>query len=86
MPHFNINLRTPSVVSESWHIEMPDHTALRIELARYVGEFLKDHANLIWEDEDWRIDVTDESGLILYVMQISATNTAATMPLFKPGH
>jgi hypothetical protein len=35
----------------------------------------------IWEDQDWRIDVTDEGGLILYVMEVSATNTAATMTL-----
>ncbi|MDQ3143610.1 MAG: hypothetical protein M3Q57_01850 [Pseudomonadota bacterium] len=72
-------------MSDSWPIESEDLTALRIELARFVGEFLKDHANLIWEDQDWRIDVTDEAGLILYVMEISATDTAATMPLFRRG-
>jgi hypothetical protein len=27
------------------------------------------------------VDVTDETGLILYVMHISATNTAATIKL-----
>ena len=42
---------------------------------------MKDHAEQIWVDEDWRVDVTDERGLILYVMEISASETAATKPL-----
>jgi hypothetical protein len=50
-------------------------------MARFVGQMLADHAEQIWEDQDWRIDVTDDSGLILYVMEVSATNTAATLKL-----
>ncbi|MEA1071289.1 DUF6894 family protein [Sphingomonas sp. LY160] len=79
MAVYNINLRTQSVISETWQVEKEDHSTLRVELARFVGEFLKDHAGRIWEDEDWRVDVTDEAGLILYVMHVSATNTAATL-------
>jgi hypothetical protein len=48
-----------------------------------VGELLKDHAEQIWVDEDWRVDVTDGDGLILYVMEISASDSAATMG-YKP--
>ena len=50
-------------------------------MARFVGELLKDHSTQIWVDEDWRVDVTDDSGLILFVMHISASNTAATNSL-----
>lgn len=81
MARYNIELRTQSHVSESLSVESSDLTALRIEMARFVGELLKDHANQIWVDEDWRVDVTDETGLILFVMQITATNSAATAPL-----
>lgn len=62
-------------------MESEDHTGLRVELARFVGEMLREHAEKIWEDQDWRVDVTDEAGLILFVMRISASNTAATMKL-----
>jgi hypothetical protein len=55
--------------------------ALRVEMARFVGQMLRDHAEQVWADKDWRIDVTDESGLILYVINISATDSAATMNL-----
>jgi hypothetical protein len=60
-------------------IERDDLTAVRVELATFVGELLKDHAEEIWVDEDCRVDVTDQTGLILYSIQISATDSAATM-------
>jgi hypothetical protein len=79
MPKYHINIRTESHIATTVDVERDDHTALRIELARFVGELLKDHAELIWTDEDWQIDVSDDDGLILYVMHISAMKTPATM-------
>lgn len=81
MPKFNIELRTADQVWETVTVEMNDLTGLRIDVARFVGELLRDHANEIWADREWRVDVTDETGLILYVMHISATDSAATMPM-----
>jgi len=78
MLKFNVNVRTKSHVAQTVHIEADDHTALRVEMAKFVGELLKDHADLIWADEDWQIDVTDDAGLILYVMHVVAIKTAAT--------
>jgi hypothetical protein len=79
MPKYHINIRTESHIAETVDVERNDHTALRIELARFVGELLKDHAELIWKDEDWQIDVSNDDGLILYVMHIAAMKTPATM-------
>ena len=79
MPRYNIELRTADRVWETLAVERDDHEGLRIEMARFVGELLKDHAGRIWQDQDWRVDVTDEAGLILYVMNIFATDSAATM-------
>lgn len=81
MPLYNFELRTQNRVWETISVEREDITALRIEMATFVGDLLKEHADKVWEDQDWRVDVTDGGGLILYVMHISATNTAATAPL-----
>jgi hypothetical protein len=78
MPLYHINVRTESHIASTVDVERESLTELRLEMARYVGELLKDHAELIWADEDWQIDVTDADGLILYVIHISATDTAAT--------
>ncbi|HWH16744.1 MAG TPA: hypothetical protein VNT77_00170 [Allosphingosinicella sp.] len=81
MAHYNIELKNQDRVWETLSLESTDLRALRIEMAKFVGELLKDHADQVWADQDWRVDVTDETGLILFVMHISATDTAATMPL-----
>lgn len=79
MPTYQINVRTESRIAESVKVETADLTALRVELARFVGDLLKAHAEMIWVDEDWRVDVSDADGLILYVLHIAASDTAATM-------
>jgi hypothetical protein len=79
MQKYYINVRTESHIARTTEVERDDQTALRIEMARFVGELLKDHAELIWADEDWQVDVTDDAGLILYVMHIAAMKTPATM-------
>jgi hypothetical protein len=84
LPKFLIGLRSDTHLNETLTVERDDLTALRIELARFVGDLLKEHAEIIWQDQDWRVDVTDEKGLILYVMEISATDSAATMR-YRPG-
>jgi DNA-binding transcriptional regulator/RsmH inhibitor MraZ len=80
MPQYNIELRTQHRVWETLAIEMETMTDARIEVARFVGELLKDHAREVWTDEDWRVDVTDEAGMILFVMHLFVTNVAAMEP------
>lgn len=82
---FNIELRTDKRVWETLLIESPNLTALRVEVAQFVGDLLKEHAGKIWADEDWRVDVTDEKGLILYVMHISAAQAPAVRNVAPSG-
>ena len=79
MASYNIQLRTKTHVRETLKYEGADYTALKVEVARFVGEMLKEHANEIWVDEDWRVDVTDAKGMILYTMHVSAAEASATM-------
>jgi hypothetical protein len=76
MPAYRINIRTGSHIADSVDVETDDLTGLRIELAAFVGELLKDHAELIWADQNWQVDVTDADNLILYTVQISAAEKA----------
>lgn len=77
--NYRIALRTESHVAETLTVAKIDHTELRMEVARFVGQLLQNHAKQVWVDQEWRVDVTDEAGLILYVMHISAAGTSATM-------
>jgi hypothetical protein len=85
MPRYNINVRTASHIADTTTLERFTLDELRIEMARFVGELLKDHAASIWEDQDWQVDVTNEAGLILYVLNVSASETAATTGTVSRG-
>jgi hypothetical protein len=80
MPSYNIELRTVTHVRETLVVEADDLTLLRVEVARFVGELLRDHAAQVWKDEDWQVEATDANGLILFTMSVFASDTAATMP------
>lgn len=80
MPRYNIELRSVSHVASTLEVQRADLQSLRIEVAKFVGELLKDHAGQIWSDEDWQVEATDENGLILFTMNVFASDTAAIMP------
>ena len=84
MPHYNIELRSVSHLASTLGVQRDDLQGLRIEVARFVGELLKDHAGQIWKDEDWQVEATDDDGLILFTMNVFASDTAATMPRRRP--
>lgn len=69
---YNINLRTKSHIADIMEVDSASVDDLRIEVARFVSEMLRDHALAIWVDQDWQVDVTDERGFILFVLQLSA--------------
>ena len=48
MPRYNIELRSESHVADTLMVESDDLDALRVEVAQFVGELLKDHAGQIW--------------------------------------
>jgi len=79
VPFFNFEVRTESHVMLTEGAELANQDAARNEAARRIGELLTDHASRIWTDQVWQMDVTNESGLILYVIQVSAMKTAATV-------
>lgn len=81
MPFFHFEVRTPSHVLITEGAELTDSNAARVEAAKRIGALLHDHAGQIWVDQDWQMDVTDASGLILYGIQISAIRSSATQHL-----
>ena len=76
---FHFQVRTESHVLLAETDELQNLDEARVEASRRAGALLLKHAGQLWVDQDWRMDVTDERGLILFVISISAMKTAATM-------
>jgi hypothetical protein len=74
--HFQVRTGTHVMVTEV--SDLKDSDKARVEAAKRIGLLLHAHASRLWADEDWQMDVTDDTGLILFVINISAMRSAAT--------
>jgi hypothetical protein len=68
VPRFHFNVYDGVSTPDLDGTELPDWETARLEAVRLSGEILKDNAKQIALGEDWRIEVTDDTGLILFQM------------------
>lgn len=63
---------------------LPDDEAARIEAAKVLGQLVNESPAEIWRDDQMRVTVTDESGTVLFLLDLAAlTSPAANL---KPDH
>jgi hypothetical protein len=48
--------------------DLPDEAAARLEAVRYAGEVLRWNAAELWERGQWRVEVTDDAGALLFTV------------------
>jgi hypothetical protein len=68
MPRFYFHVHDGKSIIDDVGTELPDWRTARVETIRLAGHILQDEAHLIALGEDWRIGVTDRSGLLLFQM------------------
>ena len=74
---FHFQVRTPTHVLLTEAADLDGFDAARLEAPRRVAALLNEHAGQLWRDEEWQMDVTDDDGLILFVIQISVIRSPA---------
>jgi hypothetical protein len=82
---YHFQVRTESHVALTETADLQGAHEARVEAARRIGVLLHDHAHQLWADEEWRMDVTDERGLILFTIQVSTMDCAATLGSKRTG-
>ena len=73
--HFQVRTETHVMLTQA--ADLKDKEEARLEAAKHIGNLLHEHAGKLWVDEDWHMDVTDDRGLILFVITVSAMQSAA---------
>jgi hypothetical protein len=68
MPRFHLNVHDGKSIIDEEGTELPDWQTARIEAIHLAGNILRDAAQSIALGEDWCIEVTDHTGLILFQM------------------
>jgi hypothetical protein len=74
MPHYHFNVHDGVSMPDLEGLDFTDLAAAKREAVTLAGDLNPKSL----EDHDWRIDVTDGTGLILYSLTVVATSSPAT--------
>ena len=77
MPRFHFHVHDGYSALDVEGTEFADWQAARLEAIRLAGDILKHDAHRIALGEDWRIEVTDGAGLILFQMTFLVVESPA---------
>jgi hypothetical protein len=77
MPRFFFNVYDGIDAPDREGTDLPDWSAGREEAIRLAGELLRDSAKQMALGEDWRMEVTDEAGLILFRLDFTVMTSPA---------
>ncbi|UDL96199.1 hypothetical protein LGH83_08475 [Lichenihabitans sp. PAMC28606] len=75
--HFNVYDGVASIDNEGTELVSIDEA--RRHALELAGELLKEEARQRRFGDDWRVEVTDHRGLILFRMDITVAETAASL-------
>ncbi|QGY01566.1 hypothetical protein MMSR116_06345 [Methylobacterium mesophilicum SR1.6/6] len=73
MPRYHFNVHDGVDVPDPTGADFADWQTARVEAIRRVGVIFKDEPQRIALGEDWRMEVTDETGLILFRLDFSSS-------------
>lgn len=77
MDQYKFEIRTPVHISMTESLPFPSVTDARAHAAERIGHMLYAHAHRAWQDANWRVDVTDKDGSILWVFEVAAAKVAS---------
>ena len=58
-------------------VELKDHSAARREAIKFAGSVLNDQPAVLWDGRDFRVEVTDKTGDLLFTIITLAVNAPA---------
>lgn len=82
MPHFYFNVHDGHDIPDEDGQELPNVDAAKVQAVIVAADMLRDHAHAFWRDGEWRLDVTDEAGTVLFSLtMIGADAPPAEAPI-----
>lgn len=77
MPRFFFNVHDDHALLDDTGTDFPNIAAAKAHVPRFVGELIRDSEATFWDCDMWRLEVTDEIGLVLFVVHVSAAVSPA---------
>ena len=79
MPRYHFNVYDGVSLPDDDGTELADIQAARQEAIRFAGRIIADEAHTLALSEDWRMEVTDNSGILLFRLDVVVTASEAAM-------
>ena len=76
MPRFYFNVFDGRSTRDTDGVNLPDCETARCEAIRLAGALLDEESPRLKDGDDWRLEVTDKTGLILIRLDFSVTVSA----------
>ena len=77
MPRFHFHVHDGRSTLDTEGSELPSLDHARLEAVRFAGKLMDEEARRIADGEDWHLEVADETGLVLFRLDILATTAPA---------
>ena len=72
MPRYFFHVTDGYSARDTEGTELPDIYAAQDQAIRTSGEILRDMGGKFWDGTDWKLEVADEHGQVLFVLRFSA--------------
>jgi hypothetical protein len=72
MPRFHFHTQDGRVCHDKEGTELPDVHRARLEAIRISCEMLRIQEETFWDSKSWQMTVTDATGLVLFVIDVTA--------------
>ena len=83
MPRFYFHTDDDDPQSDAEGLDLPDVATARREATLAAGDLLRERADRLWDDGPLRLFVTDADGLLLFLIDVSATAAPAVDASFR---
>ena len=77
MPRYFFHTANGSREQDKEGMELQDDSAARREAIIYAGAIMVNEPGVLWDSQDFLVEVTDERNLILFTIIASAVNAPA---------
>lgn len=77
MPRYHFHVHDGHDLLDDIGTDLPDIVLARREAIRYAGKLLEEGAGAIRAGSEWRMNVTDHTGLLLFQLDFSVSPSPA---------
>jgi hypothetical protein len=84
MPRYHFHAEDGVCYPDPDGLELPDIEAAKKSAVQYLTERLKGNSDELWDTGSWRVIVTDEHNLTLFIIDVCTTLSAAFPPRAAP--